>query len=131
MTKNSRKLLNGEGISRQLAQAVRKRDDYTCAACQTKSVNKTELEMTVHHITYVSENVIEARNPENLITMCEHCHKKFHAEFDNKPAERNQFNKMLKALAKSRMPKFKAHSDHVDRFNGKATNPFAALAELR
>lgn len=49
------------------------RDDYRCQQCGKKGVM-----LNVHHIVYRSD---EGSNDEdNLVTLCEECHKKLHAE---------------------------------------------------
>lgn len=53
-------------------EAVLNRDSYTCQICGAKN---TRLE--VHHIVYRSHGGTDDEN--NLITLCESCHKKIHA----------------------------------------------------
>ena len=52
-------------------EAVMNRDSYTCQICGAKN---TRLE--VHHIVYRSKGGTD--NEDNLITLCESCHKKIH-----------------------------------------------------
>lgn len=52
-------------------EAVLNRDDYTCQCCKTK---KTTLH--VHHIVYRSNGGSDKM--DNLITLCENCHRKLH-----------------------------------------------------
>ena len=52
-------------------EAVMNRDSYTCQICGTKH---TKLE--VHHIVYRSKGGTD--DEDNLITLCETCHKKVH-----------------------------------------------------
>lgn len=52
-------------------EAVLNRDGYTCQICGAKH---TRLE--VHHITYRSKGGTD--DEDNLITLCESCHKKIH-----------------------------------------------------
>ena len=52
-------------------EAVLNRDSYTCQICGAKN---TRLE--VHHIVYRSKGGTD--NEDNLITLCESCHKKIH-----------------------------------------------------
>lgn len=52
-------------------EAVLNRDNYTCQCCKTKKGT-----MHVHHIIYRSNGGSDRM--ENLITICEDCHKKLH-----------------------------------------------------
>ncbi len=47
------------------------RDNYTCQCCKTKKGT-----LNVHHIIYRSKGGSD--EAENLITLCEYCHKKLH-----------------------------------------------------
>jgi hypothetical protein len=49
----------------QFKQAIRERDNYTCAICKEYGDN-------VHHINYVKNDTI----PENCVTLCHSCHSK-------------------------------------------------------
>ena len=53
-------------------QYVLFRDEYTCQQCKTKSKNKT---LVVHHI---ESRKTGGNAPNNLVTLCEDCHKKYH-----------------------------------------------------
>ena len=48
------------------------RDGYTCQCCQGKSKDKI---LNVHHI---ESRKVGGDSPENLITLCETCHKAYH-----------------------------------------------------
>ena len=48
------------------------RDKHTCQLCKAKSGK-----MHVHHVVWQSENGSDT--PENLVTLCEKCHKKVHS----------------------------------------------------
>ena len=52
-------------------EAVLNRDNYTCQYCKTKKGT-----MHVHHIIYRSNSGSDTM--ENLITLCESCHRKLH-----------------------------------------------------
>lgn len=62
-------------------EAVLNRDNYTCQCCKTKKGA-----LHVHHIIYRSNGGSDKM--ENLITICENCHKKLHdgelKEFESK-----------------------------------------------
>lgn len=53
-------------------EAVLNRDSYTCQICGAKHIR-----LEVHHIKYRSQGGTDDEN--NLITLCECCHKKIHA----------------------------------------------------
>lgn len=59
---------------------VRKRDNYTCQRC---GINEDEYgkQMSVHHIVNYREfeDKEEANNPNNLICLCEPCHRFIHS----------------------------------------------------
>lgn len=59
---------------------ARKRDNYRCALCGI-SENEYNKEMSVHHIkSYRSfENKEEANKLDNLISLCENCHRFVHS----------------------------------------------------
>jgi len=50
-----------------LKRSIRERDNYTCQLCGKPQGEKAH---PVHHIDYNKKN----QNPENLITLCLHCH---------------------------------------------------------
>lgn len=50
-----------------LKQSIKQRDKYTCQICKQQK-NK----LVVHHIDYIKNNC----NPNNLVTLCYHCHNK-------------------------------------------------------
>ena len=54
---------------------VRKRDKYTCQRCKKslKDLKKNNIQLQVHHIKPKSQGGTDV--PENLVTLCEHCHK--------------------------------------------------------
>jgi len=55
--------------TRTLRIAIRERDEYICKICGEKQGDKTH---PVHHIDYDKQNC----NTNNLITLCDRCHKK-------------------------------------------------------
>lgn len=60
----------GFEFNKQLKATVKKRDNYTCMFCFVKENIITHHQ--VHHIDYDKRN----NNPDNLITLCNHCHGK-------------------------------------------------------
>ncbi|MBR0076496.1 MAG: HNH endonuclease [Synergistaceae bacterium] len=50
------------------------RDDHKCQYCKGKSKDKV---LNVHHLVHRSKGGTD--RPDNLITLCETCHKKYHA----------------------------------------------------
>lgn len=54
-------------------EAILNRDSYTCQICGAKNVR-----LEVHHIVYRSQGGTD--DEDNLITLCESCHKKIHME---------------------------------------------------
>ena len=52
-----------------LRRSIRERDHYACRLC---GATQTEKAFPVHHIDYNREHC----DPENLITLCDHCHCK-------------------------------------------------------
>ena len=50
------------------------RDNHTCQHCKGKSKDKI---LNVHHLVHRSKGGTD--RPDNLITLCETCHKKYHA----------------------------------------------------
>ena len=57
---------------------IRKRDNYTCCKCNKhiKDLKKNNIKLQVHHIKPRSQGGTNV--PENLITLCEYCHKQVH-----------------------------------------------------
>lgn len=53
-------------------QYVLKRDNYTCQSCKKKK----NIELHVHHILFRSNGGTDTK--DNLITLCQSCHKKLH-----------------------------------------------------
>ena len=68
-------------------QFVLSRDSYTCRACKAKQVK-----LHVHHIIYRSSG--GSNTPNNLITLCEHCHDNVHKSQVSKKIVK-KFNKLV------------------------------------
>lgn len=66
---------------------VRKRDNYTCQKC---GITEDEYgqELSVHHIIpfVYFDNYTEANKEDNLVSVCEPCHRKIHSG-DNHPSK--------------------------------------------
>lgn len=57
-------------------QYVLKRDNYTCQCCGAHNTSRKEVKFHVHHI---ESRMTGGDAPSNLITLCEACHKGYHA----------------------------------------------------
>lgn len=57
-------------------QYVLKRDGYQCCCCRAKPSKKNEIKLHVHHL---ESRKTGGNAPNNLITLCEGCHKAYHA----------------------------------------------------
>ena len=57
---------------------ARKRNKYTCQRCKKslKDLKKNNIQLQVHHIKPKSQGGTDV--PENLVTLCENCHKQVH-----------------------------------------------------
>lgn len=66
---------------------VRKRDNYTCQKCGITEEDYGQ-ELSVHHITpfVMFDDYLEANKDDNLISVCEPCHRKIHSG-DNHPSK--------------------------------------------
>lgn len=62
--------------NRAFVKAVMKRDDYTCKICGKRGGN-----LAAHHINGFNWDTENRFNPENGITLCETCHRGFHAKY--------------------------------------------------
>lgn len=56
-------------------QYVLKRDNYTCQYCGAHNTSKKQVRFHVHHI---ESRKTGGNAPDNLITLCEHCHDAIH-----------------------------------------------------
>ncbi|MBI4300272.1 MAG: HNH endonuclease [Chloroflexi bacterium] len=55
----------------EVSQNIRKRDRYRCTQC-----GASDVELHVHHIVPLSQG--GSNDPDNLITLCDYCHKEIH-----------------------------------------------------
>ncbi len=79
--------------SYNVRQYVLKRDDYTCQCC---GKHKEGTKLHVHHI---ESRKTGGNAPGNLITLCEDCHKKLHADLIRLPENRRKRSKSLRDAA--------------------------------
>lgn len=63
--------------SQNLKECVRRRDNNKCQICHRKCTNEEGRRANVHHLLPVSKGW--TNTPDNLVTLCESCHKKLHA----------------------------------------------------
>ena len=56
-------------------QYVLKRDNYTCQCCGAHNTSKQQVKFHVHHI---ESRKTGGNAPDNLITLCKHCHDAIH-----------------------------------------------------
>lgn len=70
-------------ITKPLKNKIKKRDNKTCTCCGKKFENHLE----VHHIMPLSKFPELACVPENLVSLCQQCHSKYHTLYrDNEGA---------------------------------------------
>lgn len=79
MAKKFSKKLYNSSKWRDIRSYVLNRDFYMCQVCNEPNCN------TVHHITELTPiNINDANitlNPDNLITLCEECHRCVHGDY--------------------------------------------------
>lgn len=66
-------------ITKPLKQRIKQRDSKTCLCCGRKFENHLE----VHHIMPVSKYPELATVSENLASLCQQCHAKYHEMYKN------------------------------------------------
>lgn len=66
-------------ITKPLKNEIKKRDNKTCICCGKKFENHLE----VHHIMPLSKFPELACIPENLVSLCQQCHSKYHTLYKN------------------------------------------------
>lgn len=98
--------VEGEGYQEGLQKGyyntkayVLSRDNYACQKCKKKSIK-----LEVHHIVFRSNGGTDS--PENLITLCEKCHKNLHnGKFEIKGSESKTKHATETSIAKSQIKK--------------------------
>ena len=75
-------------------QYVLHRDGYKCTCCGVKSTNKDEIKFHVHHL---ESRKTGGNAPNNLITLCESCHKLYHVGKLELPVKKRKIKSMRDA----------------------------------
>ena len=70
------RIRNTSRVSHATRDIVLARDGYKCTVCGTRGSRKNRL--TMHHKKYRRNGGDSSIN--NLVTICEQCHRKFHKE---------------------------------------------------
>lgn len=84
---------------------VLNRDNYTCQCCKSKyDSDKNKIKLHVHHIVYRRNNGSD--DAENLIVLCESCHKKLHE------GKLSDFEKTLVGKRKGNL-KYATHMNNI------------------
>lgn len=65
-----------KSVWKELAKSILKRDNYICQGCGAK--HEKENRLVVHHIKQWAKYPKLRFEPNNLITLCERCHKNVH-----------------------------------------------------
>lgn len=66
---------------RNKREVILKRDEYMCREC--KRYGKTTAANTVHHVFPYETHPEYKYNNNNLISVCNQCHNKYHNRFDD------------------------------------------------
>lgn len=91
-------------------EAVLNRDNYTCQIC-----GKRHTRLEVHHIIYRSQGGTD--NEDNLITLCEDCHKAIHdgtLTLDKKPRKLNLKHATHMSIIRSQL--LKVYPEAIETF---------------
>ena len=75
-------------------QYVLHRDGYKCTCCGAKATKKKEVKFHVHHL---ESRKTGGNSPSNLITLCESCHKLYHAGKLEIPVKKRKIKSMRDA----------------------------------
>lgn len=65
-------------VLKEFNKSILKRDNYTCQQCGDHNYlgRGSRIKLNVHHIIAIKEDVTQALNPQNAITLCYSCHVK-------------------------------------------------------
>ena len=74
---------------------VLQRDNYTCQCC-----NKNNCRLHVHHLNGYDWYEIGRTDPNNGISLCEDCHKKFHEVYGKGNNTKEQFEEWMGSIVK-------------------------------
>lgn len=75
-------------------QYVLHRDSYKCTCCGAKYTKKKEVKFHIHHL---ESRKTGGNSPSNLITLCESCHKLYHAGKIEIPVKKRKIKSMRDA----------------------------------
>ena len=75
-------------------QYILHRDGYKCNCCGAKSTKKKEVKLHIHHL---ESRKTGGNSPSNLITLCESCHKLYHAGKLEIPIKKRKIKSMRDA----------------------------------
>ena len=78
---------------KSFVKAVLKRDDYTCQCCGKTSY---QTKMVVHHKDGYNWCIEKRTDPDNGVTLCEECHKKFHHIYGVGNNTKEQYDEFIK-----------------------------------
>jgi hypothetical protein len=85
--------------NRFLRNQILKRDNFACAVCGTPGLNnyrnKPKKGLAVHHIASYDNNIDKRDDIENMVTLCNKCHKNFHIKYGYGNNTSKQFFKWL------------------------------------
>ena len=90
---NTKKIRNK--LTKPLKKEIKKRDSKKCTCCNKTFKNHLE----IHHIMPVSKYPELAYDPENLVSLCQKCHAKYHEYYRNQEGART-FIKFIKKHGK-------------------------------
>jgi len=79
--------IEGYGI---FIQSVYKRDDYTCQCCGERSGD-----LNAHHLDSYDWCKDKRTDPDNGVTLCNSCHRKFHLEYGFGHNTKQQFDEFI------------------------------------
>lgn len=93
--RSDRKIYNSTSWDK-IRDKIKQRDFGLCKLCLYNNEIK-DMEL-VHHIVEVREDETLAYNPDNLISVCDKCHKLIHKEYDKNNISRKNMKDKLKEI---------------------------------